>query len=575
VKFVTRIRAAIATWFAATDKSVLTNLAFLSAIAISAILLLGVVGVSYWSNNLAPGIEVNGSSISVAEARARGDVESFQLTLKASRIQARVAAGTMTAEAGDAALKNINDQGTKLSNQLTSDMIDSILIKDLAATKGVVVDQAAADVAWENEISVPELRLLRRITISIGNAAGTTAPNATTEAAAKAKADDILAQLRGGADFAALAKAQSSDSFAADGGRIGWSTQQDDPMSDPAYIAAWALTESGYTDVVKQPSNQFVIFMVDQIRPAAKDDAFDQLASDAKIDLNLYKRMIAESALTDALNKVVTAELLVSPVEQRDVSYVTAPLPADGTDVEEVHVRHILFSPNNDSKGAAKLKQDDPAWAAAEAEANAAFAKIKGGTPMADLASLSDDTGSVKNGGLLSWAAKGSFVPAFDAAVWADGLQSGDLLGPIRTEYGYHVIQFEGRRPPVSLRMGALASDLATAGDGYNARIDQAKIEIDGLQSGEAGFVSRYSINPDLASAAWSVNVGKVSPVIALSDRLLIVRINAVEDRALTPEQITAITGNGFWSWLSVYRASAAIKIEGQTAQEVKATPTP
>ena len=63
--------------------------------------------------------------------------------------------------------------------------------------------------------------------------------------------------------------------------------------------------------------------------------------------------------------------------------------------------------------------------------------------------------------------------------------------------------------------------------------------------------------------------------MIALSDRLLIVRINAVEDRALTPEQITAITGNGFWSWLSVYRASAAIKIEGQTAQEVKATPTP
>jgi parvulin-like peptidyl-prolyl isomerase len=513
----------------------------------------------------------------MSEARARGDIETFRLTLEESRIRARVSSGTLTSDAGSAALQLLNDRGTNLNTQITSDMVDSLLIKELAVSKGVTLDQAAADAAWAKEMETPELRLLRRISITITNAPGALAPDATTEAAAQAKADAILVRLRNGEDFAAIAKAESSDSFAVEGGRIGWSSQADDPMSDAAYTAAWAMSEPGVTDVIKQASDQFVIFKVEQIRPAAQDVGFDQLASDAKIDLGVYKKMISETALADALNQVVTAELLVSPVEQRDISYVTITLPTDGSNIndEEVLVRHILYSPNNDSKKAAKLNPDDPAWAAAEAEANAAFAKIQAGTPMADLASESDDTGSGKNGGLLGWAPKEAYVPEFEAAVWADGLTVGDLLGPVKTKFGYHVIQFEGRRAGLALRMELLAKDLSTAGDGYDARVAQAKLETSGLQSGDAGFVSRYSINKDLSDPAWSIGVGEVTPVITLSDRLLIVRIKAAEQRALTPEQVTAIKGNGFYVWLDHYRSSAAIKIQGQVAQEAGATPTP
>lgn len=559
-----RIRSIIAARYAVADKSALTNLAFLSAIALSAVLLFGVVGVSWWTDNLAPGIEVNGGSITVGEARARGDIESFRLSLQAGRIRARVASGTMTSAAGDAALQQINDRGTNLSTQLTSDMIDALLIKDLAVQKGVVIDQAAADAAWARESMTAELRLLRSMTIT-----------GDDDAAVKLRVDAILTQLRAGEDFGAVAKKESSDSFAVDGGRIGWSTKAEDPMSDLGYAAAWGLTAPGLTEAIKQPSGQYVIFLVDQIRPAAEDASFAQLLSDAKLDVDLYKRMITEEALTEALDSAVTAELLVGPVEQREVSYVTVALPADGTDVEEVLVRHILYSPNDDSKGAAKLPLDDPAWAAAEAEANAALDAIKAGTPMAKLADASDDTGSGKNGGLLGWAPKGAYVPAFDDAVWAEGLNEGDLLGPIRTEFGYHVMQFEGRRPPLSLRMGTLAADLAAAGDGYDARVAQAKAEIDGLEAGYAGFVSQYSINADLATAAWAVDSGEVGPLVSLADRLLIVRVNAIEQRDLTPAQVTAVTANGFWSWLGGYRSSAVIKIQGQVAQEVGPTPTP
>ena len=566
MNFIDRIRAAVAARFAAADKSVLTNLAFLSAIGLSAVLLLGVMGASWWSDNLAPAIEVNGSSISIGEARARGDIESFRLTLQSERIRARVAAGTLTAEEGDAALQELNDQGTNLSSKLTSDMIDSLLIKDLATAREVVSDQSAIDAAWQSERMTAELRLLRRITITF---------KPGEEVVAKERADEILAQLRAGGDFGAIAKEESEDSYAVDGGRIGWSSKDEDPMSDLGYIAAWDLSAPGFTEPVKQNPGQWVIFFVDQLRPATEEVGFDQRMSDAKLNIGVYQKMVAESVLRDALDKVVTAELLVGPVEQRDISYVTVALPADGIDAEEVLVRHILYSPNDDSNGAAKLSSDDPAWAAAEAEANQAFSEIKAGTPMSDLAVDSDDTGSGKKGGLLGWSPQGAYVGAFEDAVWAEGLTPGDLLGPIKTQFGYHVIQFEGRRPPLSLRAGELAKDLATAGEGYSARVEQAKTEIDGLQAGDAGFVSRYSINADLANAAWAVPVGEVGPLVSLSERLLIVKVNASEQRELTAAQKSAISGNGFWSWLGEYRSSAAIKIDGEVAQEVGSTPAP
>ena len=566
MNFIDRIRAVVAARFAAADKSVLTNLAFLSAIGLSAVLLLGVMGASWWSDNLAPAIEVNGSSISIGEARARGDIESFRLTLQSERIRARVAAGTLTAEEGDAALQELNDQGTNLSSKLTSDMIDSLLIKDLATAREVVSDQSAIDAAWQSERMTAELRLLRRITITF---------KPGEEVVAKERADEILAQLRAGGDFGAIAKEESEDSYAVDGGRIGWSSKDEDPMSDLGYIAAWDLSAPGFTEPVKQNPGQWVIFFVDQLRPATEEVGFDQRMSDAKLNVGVYQKMVAESVLRDALDKVITAELLVGPVEQRDISYVTVALPADGIDAEEVLVRHILYSPNDDSNGAAKLSSDDPAWAAAEAEANQAFSEIKAGTPMSDLAVDSDDTGSGKKGGLLGWSPQGAYVGAFEDAVWAEGLTPGDLLGPIKTQFGYHVIQFEGRRPPLSLRAGELAEDLATAGEGYSARVEQAKTEIDGLQAGDAGFVSRYSINADLANAAWAVPVGEVGPLVSLSERLLIVKVNASGQRELTAAQKSAISGNGFWSWLGEYRSSAAIKIDGEVAQEVGSTPAP
>ena len=571
---IAKLRASAVARYHAADKSVLTNLAFLGAIALSTLLLAGVLAVGWWSDNYASAVTVNGSSISVGEAKSRGEIANFRLSLEAARIRARVSAGTLTNEEADALLQQLDDAGTNLSSQLTSDMIDALLVAQLAGEKSVTIDQVAIDAAWADETATPELRLLRRISIEIAKGSKGV-PTEATIAAAQQKADAILAEIKAGGDVGAIAKRESSDAYAAEGGRLGWSTKAEDPLADPAYAAAWALTAVGATEAISQSASQLVIFYVDQIRPAQADPNFEVSASDAKINMDLYKKMVGERALSAALSEVVTAELLVDPVEQRDISYIAVPVPQGNSEVEEVLVRHLLYSPNDDSAGAAGLDATDPAWAAAEAEAKAAYEKIAAGASMESLADQSDDTGSGEQGGLLGWAAKGSYVPAFEDAVWADGLQVGDLLGPIKTEFGYHVMQFEGRRDGMTLRMELLAQELASPSVDFDARAAEALKEFEGMTTDNLGFTSRYSLNAQIGSAAWALAAGEVSSVQTLNSQMVIFRVNAIEERALTEAQKATIKTSGFLIWLDTYRETAEIAIDGSVVQEAGGSPAP
>ena len=566
-----RVRTAIRSRFEAADKSVLTNIAFLSAIVLSGLLLVGVALSAWWSDNLASAVEVNGQSVTVSEARARANIEYFRLGIEEQRIRARVSAGTLTNEAGTAALQSISDRGDNLSSALTSDLIDMLLIRDLAGSNGVSIDDADVEAKWQEEQQIPELRLLRRITIDF-----TPIDDAAAEADAKAKADAILAELRAGAVFSDVAKRESTDSFAVEGGRIGWSTRAGDPLTDPAYEAAWSLTSPGTTDVILQDTGAYVIFYVEQIRAAALDANFSLLASENSVDLALYRKVIGEELLRNALREKVTADLLKSPVEQRDVSYVTVPVAAGGGDVEEVHVSHILYSPNDDAQGASKLAADDPAWAAAKADADAGFALVNQGIDFAAVAKkYSDDETSAVNGGLLDWAPQGTYVAAFEDAIWDKGLQVGEIVGPIKTEFGYHIIRLEGRRSGVKLAMEQLSVALKDTGEDFIKAATDAVAEYSGTDVRQIGFLSKYTINPDLSKLIWALGAGEVSNAETINDQLIILRVNAIETRELDDAQKSAIKQGGFDVWLTLYSRAAAISIEGKQVQEAGESPAP
>jgi peptidyl-prolyl cis-trans isomerase C len=80
-----------------------------------------------------------------------------------------------------------------------------------------------------------------------------------------------------------------------------------------------------------------------------------------------------------------------------------------------------------------------------EDEAKAIIEKLKKGEKFEDLAKQSKDPGSKDHGGELNWSAPGSYVKPFaDALV---KLEKGKYTEtPVKTDFGYHVIELEDTR---------------------------------------------------------------------------------------------------------------------------------
>ncbi|MEJ2386705.1 MAG: SurA N-terminal domain-containing protein [Chromatiaceae bacterium] len=102
------------------------------------------------------------------------------------------------------------------------------------------------------------------------------------------------------------------------------------------------------------------------------------------------------------------------------------------TQPERRNVRHILITvdPNAD---AAKAE-------AAKARIIAIRKRIESGADFAEVAKeVSEDPGSAAQGGDLGFIEKGLMDPAFDQAAFA--LKQGQLSEPVRTRFGYHLIE--------------------------------------------------------------------------------------------------------------------------------------
>jgi peptidyl-prolyl cis-trans isomerase C len=102
---------------------------------------------------------------------------------------------------------------------------------------------------------------------------------------------------------------------------------------------------------------------------------------------------------------------------------------------EQASATHILF----DTK---KRTSEE-----ARALARDTRAKIAAGADMGKLArDLSDDPSSGNNSGTLGWFAKAEMDPAFGDAAFA--LKNpGDLSEPVLSQFGWHVIRLDGKRP--------------------------------------------------------------------------------------------------------------------------------
>ncbi len=118
----------------------------------------------------------------------------------------------------------------------------------------------------------------------------------------------------------------------------------------------------------------------------------------------------------------VTEEALRSHYESLRDRYMEA---------EKRRGRHILIQVTSD--------RDD---AAARKRAEDLLAKVNAGADFAKLAKeSSQDAGSAAQGGDLGWAERSYFVGPFADALF--NMKVGEVRGPVRTEFGYHIIRLD------------------------------------------------------------------------------------------------------------------------------------
>lgn len=102
--------------------------------------------------------------------------------------------------------------------------------------------------------------------------------------------------------------------------------------------------------------------------------------------------------------------------------------------VEQAKVRHILV------RASETLSE-----AQAEQKIRELYRELQQGADFAELArEYSDDPVSGSDGGNLGWVSRGQMVPAFEQAMLAADI--GELKGPIRSQFGWHILQVEDRR---------------------------------------------------------------------------------------------------------------------------------
>jgi len=205
---------------------------------------------------------------------------------------------------------------------------------------------------------------------------------------------------------------------------------------------------------------------------------------------------------------------------------------------------HILIAA--DGSDPAKLK-------AAEEKATALAAQAK--APGADFAALakanSDDTGSKGTGGDLGWVERGAMVKPFEDALFA--MKAGEVSAPVKTEFGYHVLQLREikggqERPFEEVRDQLAAEQLKADTEGAFSELsgrlvdevyknptslksaaDTVKLPVQTIGPFSRATASGIAANPAVLRAAFSdvlVQDGTVSDPISLApDHSVLIRV--------------------------------------------------
>ncbi len=318
----------------------------------------------------------------------------------------------------------------------------------------------------------------------------------------------------------------------------------------------------------------------------------DRYAAGLKPDdaaVEAYYKAHAKQYLTNESDKLEYAEMrldtLAAEVTVSDTDLHAAYDKAKSSLLvpEKRHARHILITGKDDASALAQAQQ--------------VLAQVKAGKDFGELAKqYSQDPGSASSGGDLGWAERGSFVAPFADALF--GMSVGEIKGPVKTQYGYHIIRldeiqagkgksFEEARPDLEAQLRRdratdrfgeiqeqLQSKLAEPGADLNVLAQEFHLghgEIANFAKGTGG--APLGAAPQLQEVLFAdppPAAGKIAgPVLLGDDRLVVAKV--LEHRAPQPRPLADVRAAIVTAIIREQASQAALKAAETAREQLKA----
>jgi parvulin-like peptidyl-prolyl isomerase len=549
-------------------QKLLVTLGFIGVILTAVGILGAAVAASYYNDHLKAIATVDGVGITKDQLDKRAQIVLFTIDQGEKRVRESLAAGEVGQDLATQQLQQLSQQRDSLAQDALNDLVNEALVVEFAAKDGTGYSDADLEAALTKQASKPEKRKILAIFVVPEATAGAEGPTPLQRGVALVKADQALAAVNAGTDWAVVAKQYSNDISKEQGGDFG--EIESTNGTDRAWVnALFALPSGGTTDVIEGADGTFRIGRVAQITPAVEDPAFRN-AVEKGPGIDDYKLSLVGPVLQRKMTDKLVAKWTSGPVEQVHASEILIASSSSTTPTgDEIRASHILFAPAHDPGGASALPSDDPGWNAAKALADAEVAKLKAITDVtareaafaADALTASDDKSSGAQGGDLGWFARGAMVQEFSDALFEGTHTKGEIVGPIKSQFGWHVILFEGRRPPAAQRVDALLTSLAAPGADFAA---VAKAESTGLEAskgGDLGWIIRgESRDIKIEDALFALQPGQVSKLaVELSDGFHIYKVIERATKPATGTQINQVYIYAFSLWFEPLKAKATI----------------
>ncbi len=153
---------------------------------------------------------------------------------------------------------------------------------------------------------------------------------------------------------------------------------------------------------------------------------------------------------------------VVGPIQDADGYRLVKVLDERKGANEYVHASHILFpSAGNADTVGVKRKAEEIAREARQGKDFAALAR-----------EYSQDPSNASRGGDLGWFARGRMVPQFEKAAF--GAKVGEIVGPVRTPFGWHIIKVTGRDNR-ELKLATVVARIEPSSQTKNDILDRAR----------------------------------------------------------------------------------------------------